>query len=167
MDSDEVLEARIAWPGVTASSSAKTACLICIRSGTASTTKSTSPKPSYSVVPLIRPLISELAVGVVLGDLLLLHEAGELSLRHLPGLLETLVDELLLDVLKDHREAGRGDRLCNLASHRAGAHDGGFEYVHLTSGRTGTAQATAPVPPPPPWRSGAECGSASRSSRDE
>src|SRR5437763_4265955 len=58
MDSDEVLEARIAWPGVTASSSAKTACLICIRSGTASTTKSTSPKPSYSVVPLIRPPIS-------------------------------------------------------------------------------------------------------------
>jgi hypothetical protein len=46
MDSDEVLDARIAWPGVTASSSANTACLTGIRSGTASITKSTSPKAS-------------------------------------------------------------------------------------------------------------------------
>ena len=46
IDSAEVLDARIAWPGVAASSSAKTACLISIRSGTASITKSTSPKPS-------------------------------------------------------------------------------------------------------------------------
>jgi hypothetical protein len=45
-DSDDVLEARIARPGVTASSSAKTACLISMRSGTASMTRSTSPKPS-------------------------------------------------------------------------------------------------------------------------
>ncbi len=42
----EVFDARIAWPGVTASSSAKTACLISSFSGTASITKSTSPKPS-------------------------------------------------------------------------------------------------------------------------
>ena len=46
IDRPEVLEARIAWPGVTASSSANTACLISIFSGTASITKSTSPKPS-------------------------------------------------------------------------------------------------------------------------
>ena len=46
IDSDDVLEARIAWPGVTVSSSENTACLISIFSGTASTTKSTSPKPS-------------------------------------------------------------------------------------------------------------------------
>ncbi len=58
IDSAEVLEARIAWPGVTSSSSANTACLISILSGTASTTKSTSPKPSYSVVPAIWPRIS-------------------------------------------------------------------------------------------------------------
>src|SRR4051794_31890992 len=44
----------MAWPGVTASSSANTDCLISIRPGTASTTKSASPKPSYSVVPWIR-----------------------------------------------------------------------------------------------------------------
>src|SRR3954465_4032584 len=55
IDSEDVFEARIAWPGVTWSSSANTDCLICIRSGTASITKSTSPKPSYSVVPWIRP----------------------------------------------------------------------------------------------------------------
>ena len=46
IDSDEVFEARIARPGVTASSSPKTACLISMRSGTASITRSTSPKPS-------------------------------------------------------------------------------------------------------------------------
>ena len=46
IDSPEVLEARIAWPGVAASSSAKTPCLTSIRSGTASIAKSTSPKPS-------------------------------------------------------------------------------------------------------------------------
>jgi hypothetical protein len=46
IDSDEVFELRIAWPGVTSSSSSKTACLISMRSGTASMTKSTSPKPS-------------------------------------------------------------------------------------------------------------------------
>src|SRR3954462_9125305 len=58
IDSDDVFEARIAWPGVTSSSSANTACLIFIRSGTASITKSTSPKPSYSVVPWMRPRIA-------------------------------------------------------------------------------------------------------------
>ena len=46
IDRPEVLEARTAWPGVTASSSANTACLIAIFSGTASIAKSTSPKPS-------------------------------------------------------------------------------------------------------------------------
>ena len=58
IDSEEVLEARIAWPGVTSSSSANTACLISIRSGAASITKSTSPKDSYEVVPSIRPMTS-------------------------------------------------------------------------------------------------------------
>src|SRR3954451_9535930 len=58
IDSDDVFDARIAWPGVASSSSAKTACLISMRSGTASMTKSTSPKPSYDVVPVIRPTTS-------------------------------------------------------------------------------------------------------------
>ncbi len=46
IESEEVLEERIAWPGVAASISAKTACLIAIFSGTASITKSTSPNSS-------------------------------------------------------------------------------------------------------------------------
>jgi hypothetical protein len=46
IESPEVLEARIACPGVAASRSAKTSCLIAIFSGTASMTKSTSPKSS-------------------------------------------------------------------------------------------------------------------------
>ena len=46
IDSDDVFEARIACPGVTASSSAYTARLISIFSGAASTTKSTSPNES-------------------------------------------------------------------------------------------------------------------------
>ena len=46
MERPEVLEASTAWPGVAASSSACTACLTSIFSGTASITKSTSPKPS-------------------------------------------------------------------------------------------------------------------------
>ena len=46
IESRDVVEARIAWPGVHASSSAKTSCLSSISSGTASITKSTSPKPS-------------------------------------------------------------------------------------------------------------------------
>src|SRR3954470_10210260 len=57
IESPEVLEARIAWPGVAASRSAKAWCLIAIFSGTASITKSTSPKPSYSVVPVISPTV--------------------------------------------------------------------------------------------------------------
>ena len=46
IDSADVFDARIVWPGVSMSSSASTACLMSIRSGTASITKSTSPKPS-------------------------------------------------------------------------------------------------------------------------
>ena len=71
-----------------------------------------------------------LRVGVLLGDLLLLHQVAELRLGHLPGLLEAGVDELLLDVLEDDRNARGGDHLGDLATHRAGAHDGGFEDEH-------------------------------------
>ena len=131
IDSDEVFEARIACPGVTSSSSANTVCLISIRSGTASITKSTSPKPSYSVAPVMRPRISSaLRVGVLLADLLLGDERAELAFGHLPGLLEARVDELLLHVLQDHGYAGGGDDLGDLAAHRAGPHDGGFEHEH-------------------------------------
>jgi hypothetical protein len=48
----------------------------------------------------------ELAVGVVLGDLLLRDQAGELPLGHVAGLGQARVHELLLDVLEDDWNAG-------------------------------------------------------------
>ena len=74
-----------------------------------------------------------LLVGLLLGELLLLDEAAELALRDLAGLLEALVDELLLDVLQHHVDAGGGNHLGDLAAHRAGADDGGFENEHEPS----------------------------------
>jgi hypothetical protein len=76
----------------------------------------------------------ELTVGVVLGDLLLLDEPAELVLGHLVGLLQPLVHELLLHVLQDDGDVGGRDHLGDLPAHGAGAHDGGLEHVHTTSG---------------------------------
>ena len=166
IESDEVLDARIAWPGVTASSSAKTACLISIRSGTASTTKSTSPNPSYSVVPVIRPSdLLELGVGLLLGDLLLLDEAAELALRDLAGLLQTLVDELLLDVLEHDGHVGGGEHLGDLAAHRAGADDGGFEHEHAYWGSFVREDECPPRSSAAGYRDRAAAGRAYRNSR--
>ena len=47
-----------------------------------------------------------------------------------PASVMPLVDELLLDVLEHDVEPGGGDHLGDLPAHRAGADDGGFEYVH-------------------------------------
>ena len=96
----------------------------------------------------------ELLVGLLLGDLLLLDEAPELTLADLAGLLEPLVDELLLHVLEGDGQAGGGDHLRDLASHRAGAHDGGFENEHAlpwcsrveSPGGRGSLRIGAPAP---------------------
>ena len=131
IDSDEVLDARIAWPGVQASSSAKTACLISIRSGTASITKSTSPKPVVGRRARDPPDdLLDLGVGLLLGDLALLDELADLAGGHVARLVEAGVDELLLDVLEHDGDAGGGDRLRDLAAHGAGADDGGLEHEH-------------------------------------
>ena len=45
-------------------------------------------------------------------------------------LLEPLVHEPLVDVLEHDRQVGGGERLGDLAAHRAGADDGGLEYEH-------------------------------------
>ena len=58
-------------------------------------------------------------------------QALELALGDLAGLLQALVDELLVDVLEDHRQVGGGQRLGDLAAHRAGADDRGLEYEHV------------------------------------
>ena len=71
-----------------------------------------------------------LLVGLLLGDLLLLDQAAELALGDLAGLLQALVDELLVDVLEHDGDVGGRDHLRDLAPHRAGADDGGFEHEH-------------------------------------
>src|SRR5215216_1212656 len=66
-------------------------------------------RPGYAAERLL-----ELAIGVLLADLLLRDEAPKLALRDLSRLLETLVDELLLHVLHEDRDAGRPDDLGDL-----------------------------------------------------
>ena len=56
----------------------------------------------------------ELGVGLLLRDLLLLHQPAELGLGDLAGLLEARVHELLLDVLEHDRKARAGDDLRDL-----------------------------------------------------
>jgi hypothetical protein len=46
------------------------------------------------------------------------------------GLLQAQLHESLLDVLEDDWNVGVGDRLRDLAAHRAGAYNGGFEDEH-------------------------------------
>ena len=58
------------------------------------------------------------------------HVGLGLALRHLACLLEAVVDELLVDVLDDDGDVGRGDRLRDLTTHRAGADDRGLEDEH-------------------------------------
>src|SRR4051794_19458102 len=82
----------------------------------------------------------DLLVGLLLGDLLLLDLRSGLDLRYLFGLLQALVDELLVDVLEDYGNAGRADDLGDLATHRAGSDDGGFRYEH---GRRGYKLASS------------------------
>jgi hypothetical protein len=73
----------------------------------------------------------DLCVGLFLGDLLLLHQAAHLAGGHVARLVEPVVDEVLVDVLEHDLDAGRGDRLGDLAAHGACAHDGGFEYEQV------------------------------------
>ena len=74
IESSAVVVARIACPGVAASSSANTRCLTSMRSGMASTTRSTSPNPRSrsramrpTTAPGPRPPLGELALGDELG----------------------------------------------------------------------------------------------------
>ena len=78
----------------------------------------------------MRPTISSSCVGVLLGDLLLRDQAGQLALGHVAGLGQAGVDELLLDVLEDDWDADGRDHLGDLPAHGSGADDGGFEDEH-------------------------------------
>ena len=132
IESDEVFEARIAWPGVTASSSREDGLL--------------------DLHPLGHGLddevdVAEVLVGGGAGDppddlarpapsacssvsLLLLDEPASWPCGDVARLLEAGVDELLLDVLEHDGDVGGGDRLGDLAAHGAGADDGGLEHEH-------------------------------------
>ena len=74
--------------------------------------------------------LGEAGVGLLLGQLLLRDELVELALGDLVGLLEAVVDELLVDVLEDDVDVGGGDRLGDLASHRSGTDDCSLEDEH-------------------------------------
>ena len=71
-----------------------------------------------------------LRVGLLLGELALLHELRQLALRHLARLLEPRVHELLVDVLEQDGHVGGRDHLGDLAAHDAGADDRRFEHEH-------------------------------------
>src|SRR5690606_31494959 len=81
----------------------------------------------------------EARVGLLLGDPFLLHLAGELPGGHVAGFLDRGVDELLVDVLDHDWDVGGGDRLRDLATHRASADNGGLGYEH--SGRSSLSGA--------------------------
>ncbi len=74
--------------------------------------------------------LGEAGVGLLLGQLLLLDQAGELALGHGARLLDRGIDELLVDVLDDDGDIGGGDRLGDLAAHCAAADDGGLGNEH-------------------------------------
>jgi hypothetical protein len=69
--------------------------------------------------------------SLLVGELALLDQAGDLALGHRAGFGEPRVDELLLDVLEDDIDSGGGDGLGDLPAHGARAHHGSFEYEHM------------------------------------
>ncbi len=75
--------------------------------------------------------LGEAGIGLLLGQLLLLDQAGELALGDGARLLDRGVDELLVDVLDDDGNVGCGDRLGDLTAHGAAADDGGLRYEHF------------------------------------
>ena len=84
------------------------------------------------MVPSIRPMhLLEARVGLLLGQLLLRDEPVELALGDAAGLLDALVDELLVDVLEHDVDVGGGDRLGDLAPHRSGTDDCSLEDEHF------------------------------------
>ena len=139
IDSAEVLEARIAWPGVQLVELGEHGLLDLHLLG----------DRLDDEVDLAEALVLggagdqpedllQAGVRLLLGDLLLPHQAGELTLGHLARLLQPGVDELLLDVLDHHRDVGRGDHLSDLASHRPGAEHRSLEYEHEAAKPIGT-----------------------------
>ena len=117
-ESDEVLVARIACAGATASTSANTCCLTPISSKTASMMKSASEKPSaLSSTPVTRAL-RRLALSWLIRHLQ--QQLVDLGV----DVAHTLVDALLVDVGQHdrHLQAAQ-EQQRELRGHQTGAHD--------------------------------------------
>ena len=74
--------------------------------------------------------LCEARIGLLLGQLLLLDQAGQLALGDGSRLLHGGIDELLVDVLDDDGDVGCGDRLSDLTAHGASADNGGLGNEH-------------------------------------
>ena len=72
-----------------------------------------------------------LRLGILGGEPAALDEFCDLSLGDVARLLHARLYELVVDVLERHGDAGRGDRLGDLAAHRSRAYDGGLEHEHV------------------------------------
>ncbi len=78
--------------------------------------------------------------GALLGrDALLLDQLADLPLGHFARLVQARLHEILVDVLEDDREAGRGDRLGDLPAHGARPDDGGLEHEHQAGTAVGSS----------------------------
>ena len=131
IDSEEVFDARIAWPGRDLVELGEDRLLDLHPLGHRLDREVHVPEALVVGRAGDAPEdLLALAVGVLLADLLLLDQVAELRLGHLPGLLEPDVHELLLDVLEDDRDPRGGDHLSNLTAHGPGAHHSGFEDEH-------------------------------------
>ena len=131
IDSDEVLLLITAWPGVTRVELGEHGLLDLhpLRRGLDHEVDVAERRVVGGALDPAHDLL-EARVGLLLGQLLLRDELVELALGDLAGLVEAVVDELLVDVLEDDVDVGDGDRLGDLASHRAGADDCGLEDEH-------------------------------------
>ena len=128
IESDEVLEARIAWPGVACVELAEDRLLDrhLLRHRLDHEVDVAEALVGGGAGDLAHHL-GQAGVGLLLGELLLLDQAAELALGHRPRLLQRGIDELLVDVFDDDGDVGGGDRLRDLAPHGAAADDGGLE----------------------------------------
>ena len=82
-------------------------------------------------MPWIRPTICSIWASACSAVILPFSASlADLALGDVAGLVEACLHERVVDVLEHYGDARGGDRLGDLAAHRPGAHDGGFEHEH-------------------------------------
>ena len=131
IDRPDVLEARIAWPGVDGVEVGEHRVLDRHPLGHGLDHEVDVAEPVVVRRPEICPSTRvDLRGGLLLAELALLDELRGLALRHLAGLVEAGVDEALVDVLEHDGNVRARDHLRDLAAHHAGADDRGLEDEH-------------------------------------